>query len=68
LHEFKNELDKIINDIYKKSISLEHFWRCLIFYFGKETEYLRFLRSIREAINFKKYRWVAEKWKLLRID
>ena len=30
-------LIKIKYEIYKKSISLEHFWRCLVFYFEQEN-------------------------------
>ena len=30
-------MQKINIEIYQKSISLEYFWRCLIFYLGKDT-------------------------------
>jgi len=34
---FKEEMDKINFEIYEKSMSLEYFWRCLVFYLGKDT-------------------------------
>ena len=30
-------MQKINLEIYQKSISLEYFWRCLVFYLGKDT-------------------------------
>ena len=36
--KFKKEIGKINLEIYEKSISLEYFWRCLVFYLGKETD------------------------------
>ena len=36
--ECKKEIAKIDLEIYQKSISLEYFWRCLVFYLGKETD------------------------------
>ena len=31
-------MEKINFEIYQKSMSLEYFWRCLVFYLGKETK------------------------------
>ena len=31
-------MEKINFEIYQKSMSLEYFWRCLVFYLRKETD------------------------------
>ena len=44
--KFKKEIEKINLEIYQKSISLEYFWRCLIFYLGNETDCKKYKNNI----------------------
>ena len=36
------EVEKIDLEIYQKSISLEYFWRCLVYYLGKDSDYQKY--------------------------
>lgn len=39
LKKFHMEIAESENEIYQKSISLEYFWRCLIYYLDKDTDF-----------------------------
>lgn len=45
-------MQEINDDILKRSISLEHFWRCLVFYMDPETNFPEFNdKSQKEMIS-----------------
>jgi len=43
-------MDEINADIFKKSISLEYFWRCLIYYLGTDTYCEEFNSKIKKNL------------------
>ena len=38
MRKYKEDVDKLNNEILRKTFSIEYFWRCLVFFLGNETE------------------------------
>ena len=39
MRKHKEDVDKLNNEIYIKTFSIEYFWRCLVFFLGNETDF-----------------------------